>query len=237
MIINRTPTDRTDICAYVNDNVPFGWEEFFRIVEDEIEHAEEMIEELTDGIFQPPLNIMMRPFDLCPPEDLRVVILGNTPGPHTDGLAFSSSKGCNETTNNIFTKLSIEIPGFVTTTGSLTFMAVQGVLLLNTTLTRTVMDETSHTGIWDGFIARLCKYISGINNKCIFVIMGSIAQEATKRLNKCHPRIECSFPSNAQMKRSCKKDTDSFVQTEVFTMIDSIMAEQGMEPINWKLKI
>ncbi|OYV83205.1 MAG: uracil-DNA glycosylase, partial [Parcubacteria group bacterium 37-58-5] len=97
--------------------------------------------EYKDGAVYPAPKNIFRAFDLCPFEDVRVVILGQDPyhGEHqANGLAFAVSElqVVPPSLQNIFKEIESDLgKPLVHRSGDLSRFAKQGVLLLNATLT------------------------------------------------------------------------------------------------------
>lgn len=101
----------------------------------------------------PPKDKVFRALELTPPEQTKVVILGQDPyhGPgQADGLAFSVPAGAKipPSLRNIFKELMADIGCDMPTSGDLTPWAKQGVLLLNSEFTVEQGRPLSHKGFW-----------------------------------------------------------------------------------------
>ena len=116
-----------------------------------------------------------------PPEEVRVVILGQDPYPtagHADGLAFSCPRARPASLRRIFAVLAADRPGFVPPPHSrLDPWAHQGVLLLNTVLTVEVGRVGSHFNLgWEALTSEIIKYLTDIHRPPVFMLWGSKAQ-------------------------------------------------------------
>ena len=116
---------------------------------------------------------MFNAFKYFEPCETKVVIIGQDPyhqHGQANGLAFSVKEGMKipPSLRNIFKELGKTN----NESGDLTYLAKQGVLLLNTTLTVRQSSPGSHVKIWKGFtkklIENLCKKIDTPN----FYVMG-----------------------------------------------------------------
>ncbi len=92
---------------------------------------------------------IFRAFDLCPFNDVKVVILGQDPYHEigqAHGLSFSVQEGIAMPPSliNIFKELKNDIGKELPANGDLTHWAEQGVLLLNSTLTVRAHQAASH---------------------------------------------------------------------------------------------
>src|SRR5436305_5898462 len=121
----------------------------------------------------------------------RVVILGQDPYPQiksdgyprAQGLSFSIIKDDNvgsvASLRNIFAELRNNYPGIVLNSGDLTPWALQGVLLLNMSLTAQADNPNAYSGkhkIWLPFIKRIFDAIEEANHNVIYVLWGKEAQ-------------------------------------------------------------
>lgn len=130
----------------------------------------------------PSKNNVFRALELCPPEQVRVVIIGQDPyhgEGQAHGLSFSVPHGVRlpPSLRNIFKELQSEVGGTTCLTGSLEDWARQGVLLLNSVLTVRQSEAASHAGQgWEQFtdavVASLSEHHSGI----VYMLWGSYAQ-------------------------------------------------------------
>ncbi len=97
-------------------------------------------EECRTNVVYPPGKFIFNAFDLCPFDNVKVVIIGQDPyhGPgQAHGLCFSVQDGVDfpPSLRNIFKEIQSDLGAPIPQTGNLTRWAKQGVLLLNATLT------------------------------------------------------------------------------------------------------
>ena len=114
-------------------------------------------QEYTQTTCYPPGRQIFAAFDLCPFDQVKVVIIGQDPyhGPgQAEGLCFSVASGVRipPSLRNIFKEVSDDLQQPIATDGSLRHWAEQGVLLLNSTLTVREGKPGSHFGRgWEQF--------------------------------------------------------------------------------------
>lgn len=114
-------------------------------------------EEYKQGPVYPPGSLIFNAFNLCPFDQVKVVIIGQDPyhGPgQAHGLCFSVNDGVRFPPSlvNIFKEIKTDIGTDVPPTGNLTRWAEQGVLLLNATLTVRAHQAGSHQKKgWEAF--------------------------------------------------------------------------------------
>lgn len=128
----------------------------------------------------------LRALELTPPDDVRVVILGQDPyhgRGQAEGLAFSVAPGVAlpPSLRNIFKELQRDLatppPPFPDPGGSLVKWATHGVLLLNTCLTVEEAQPASHAGKgWEVLTDAVIRHVSAGTKSVVFMLWGAHAQ-------------------------------------------------------------
>ena len=128
----------------------------------------------------------LRALELTPPEQVRVVILGQDPyhgRGQAEGLAFSVAPGVAlpPSLRNIFKELERDLgtppPVFPQPGGSLVKWALHGVLLLNTCLTVEEGQPASHSGRgWEVLTDAVIRHVAGAQRPVVFMLWGAHAQ-------------------------------------------------------------
>lgn len=128
----------------------------------------------------------LRALELTPPEQVRVVILGQDPyhgRGQAEGLAFSVASGVAlpPSLRNIFKELERDLgtplPKFPNPGGSLVKWATHGVLLLNTCLTVEEGQPASHSGRgWEVLTDAVIRHVAQAPRPLVFMLWGSHAQ-------------------------------------------------------------
>jgi uracil-DNA glycosylase len=128
----------------------------------------------------------LRALELTPPEQVRVVILGQDPyhgRGQAEGLAFSVAPGVPlpPSLRNIFKELQRDLgtppPKFPVPGGSLVRWATHGILLLNTCLTVEEGRPASHAGQgWELLTDSVIRQVSAGDHPVVFMLWGSHAQ-------------------------------------------------------------
>lgn len=132
-------------------------------------------------VFPAPHDIF-RAFELCPFDEVSVVILGQDPyhgAGQAQGLCFSVPEGIRipPSLQNIYKELHTDLGTPLSQSGDLTRWAMQGVLLLNATLTVREGCAGSHQGIgWETFTDAVIKKISDERKEIVFILWGRYAQ-------------------------------------------------------------
>ncbi len=174
--------------AFHNHQVAPGWQAtvdaFFASPKGQ-QLAQFIDQRLADGavVFPPD---PLRALRLTPPEDVRVVILGQDPyhgRGQAEGLAFSVAPGVRlpPSLQNIFKEmqrdLGVPFPPFPEPGGSLVKWATHGVLLLNTCLTVEEGQAASHSGKgWEQLTDAVIQQVAGGDKPVVFMLWGSHAQ-------------------------------------------------------------
>ncbi|ETO28995.1 uracil-DNA glycosylase [Reticulomyxa filosa] len=156
----------------------------------------------------PPIKQVFRCFELCPREQLKVVLLGQDPyhdDRQAEGLCFSVAKGIAlpSSLRNIFKEakndVGFEAPGH----GSLVHWGMQGVLLLNTALTVEAHKANSHSKFgWHEFTDSVIKAISKLLSGVVFILWGKEAQKKAAFIDQTkHKIITSAHPSGLSANR------------------------------------
>lgn len=150
----------------------------------------------------PEAKHIFRAFDLTPPENLKVVILGQDPY-HTPraamGLSFSvpnENEKLQPSLRNIFAELQDDL-GIIRQNSDLTDWAEQGILLLNAVLTVRSGEPASHKNRgWEIFTDSVISVISEHCENIVFVLWGNYAIAKKSLINQQkHKIIESPHPS------------------------------------------
>ena len=216
-----------------------SWEEIFNNYPkiDELNNMIKEIDEqrLTKTIY-PPKEQVFRVFDL-PLKDIKVVILGQDPYHNPDqacGLSFSVNDGVPlpKSLINIYKELHDDLGIKPAKTGNLESWFKQGVFLLNAVLTVEKNSPASHSKIgWENFTDYIIENISEKNENIVFVLWGTYARSKNKLIDSAkHKIIESAHPSPLSAYRG-------FFGSKVFSQINSYLAENDRETINFELKM
>ena len=216
-----------------------SWEEIFNNYPkiDELNNMIKEIDEqrLTKTIY-PPKEQVFRVFDL-PLEAIKVVILGQDPYHNPDqacGLSFSVNDGVPlpKSLINIYKELHDDLGIKPAKTGNLESWFKQGVFLLNAVLTVEKNSPASHSKIgWENFTDYIIENISEKNENIVFVLWGAYARSKNKLIDPSkHKIIESAHPSPLSAYRG-------FFGSKVFSQINSYLAENDRETINFELKM
>ncbi len=137
----------------------------------------------------PPGNQVFSAFDLCPFDQLKVVIIGQDPyhgHGQANGLCFSVADGISHPPSliNIFKELESDLNIPYPKSGNLERWAAQGVLLLNATLTVRAHQAGSHQNKgWEVFTDEVIRVISQDNENVVFLLWGGFAKKKVKLID------------------------------------------------------
>jgi uracil-DNA glycosylase len=148
----------------------------------------------------------LRALELTPPDDVRVVILGQDPyhgRGQAEGLAFSVAPGVAlpPSLRNIFKELQRDVgaapPPFPDPGGSLVKWATHGVLLLNTCLTVEEAQPASHAGKgWEVLTDAVIRHVSASAKPVVFMLWGAHAQSKRALIDvERHKMLMSNHPS------------------------------------------
>ncbi len=185
-----------------------NWNDFFDSIKDK-EYFKELMnfidKEYQNNICFPPKEDIFKAFKLTSLSDLKVVIFGQDPyfnRGEANGLAFSVNEGIKlpPSLKNIYKEINIEFNkdiNDIPKSGDLSYLALQGVLLLNTYLTVKEKSPLSHKNkLYDTFMKDLLSFLSSLNKPIVFLLWGNNSKKLKKYLiNPKHLIIETTHPS------------------------------------------
>ena len=173
-------------------------------------------------------------FSHCPPEHLKVVIIGQDPyhGPNqANGLCFSVQDGMTHppSLKNIFKEIQQDTGATYPKSGDLERWARQGVLLLNATLTVRARQAGSHQNKgWERFTDAVIRTVSEKTDGLVFLLWGGYAKRKTKLINReRHHILTSGHPSPLSANRGYWFGNRHFSKTNQF------LQEEGRNPIDW----
>lgn len=186
----------------------------------------------TKKVYPLPKNIFSA-FDLCPFEDVKVVILGQDPyhgDGQANGLCFSVSEGVSNppSLNNIFLEIKSDLGITPPSTGNLERWANQGILLLNATLTVTAGQAGSHQHKgWEEFTDAVISLLSKEKENLVFLLWGRYAQEKGRIIDTAkHFVLSAAHPSPFSA-------FNGFFGCKHFSKTNEYLEFVGKPPIKW----
>jgi uracil-DNA glycosylase len=173
-------------------------------------------------------------------EATRVVIIGQDPyfnehpgkGPEAHGLCFSVKKGIPvpPSLRNILQEVNTSVyeGKQVSVESDLSRWAVQGVLLLNASLTVIAGKPNSHAGLgWHTLTDNIIETISQKKEHVVFMLWGSFAQKKSIFIDRTkHLILATSHPSPLSAHKG-------FLGSGVFVSCNQYLIRNGFSPIQW----
>lgn len=169
-----------------------------------------------------------------PPADVRVLIVGQDPYPrpgHPIGLSFAVAPEVDPlpgSLRNIFAEYCEDLSLPAPRNGDLTPWARQGVLLLNRVLTVRAGAPASHRGQgWEEVTEQAIRALAAREQPLVAVLWGREARNLKPLLGDV-PVVESAHPSPMSARRG-------FFGSRPFSRVNALLAEQGADPIDWRL--
>ena len=207
------------------------------------EFAAPYFEQLTEFVRQeyaqttcyPPGRQIFAAFDLCPFDQVKVVIIGQDPyhEPHqANGLAFSVTKDVRIPPSlvNIYKEIHDDLGLPIPHHGDLTYWAKQGVLLLNNVLTVERGKANSHKGLgWETFTLNVVRYLNEREKPLVFILWGKNAIEKKKYIDSRHLVLTSVHPSPLSAYRG-------FFGSKPFSKTNTFLESVNKTPIDWQIE-
>lgn len=178
----------------------------------------------------------LRALELTPPEEVRVVILGQDPyhGPgQAEGLAFSVAPGVRPppSLRNMFAEIERDLGVPPAAHGSLVRWSQQGVLLLNTSLTVEAEKPGSHsTRGWEVLTDQLIRRCNESGPPKVFLLWGAHAQKKAALID---PALHRVLLANHPSPLSARRGPLPFIGCGHFRQANAWLESQGFEPVRW----
>ena len=183
----------------------------------------------------PPGSQIFNAFDKTPWDKVKVVMLGQDPYHNPGqamGLSFSVADGVPPPPSlvNMYKELQSDIGMPKPKTGNLTPWAIQGVLLLNASLTVRTNEPGSHALIgWQQFTNAVIQKISDEKKGVVFLLWGKFAQVKQSLIDEGkHHVLKAAHPSPLSAH-------NGFFGCKHFSKTNSLLMKEGEEAINWSL--
>lgn len=192
-------------------------------------------EKASGKIIYPPGPLIFNAFKQTPFPKVKVVLLGQDPYHNkgqAHGLCFSVPDGIAKPPSliNIFKELENDLGIKMPQNGNLEKWAIQGVLLLNASLTVRQNEPGSHarTG-WLQFTDNVIRKISEEKKGIVFLLWGKFAQEKQALIDETkHFVLKAAHPSPLSAH-------NGFFGCKHFSKTNELLARQHQMPIDWKL--
>lgn len=183
----------------------------------------------------PPLGDVHRWSQLCAPECVKVVIIGQDPYHEgsASGLAFGTVPGGKVPPSllNIYKEMHRTVPGFkIPCSGFLDPLCSEGVLLLNTTFTVIRGQPGSHeTYGWQVLCDKVIGQLSRRMDKLVFMLWGRNAQDKEYLIDGSrHLILKSSHPSPR-----VRLSKTPFAGNGHFVKANAYLSQHGKTPVDW----
>lgn len=181
----------------------------------------------------PPGSLIFNAFNLCPFNEVKVVIIGQDPYHEPNqahGLSFSVKEGVKfpPSLDNIFKEVQADTGAPRPESGDLTRWVKQGVLLLNATLTVRAHQAGSHQNKgWEEFTDAAIRALTTQRKGIVYLLWGSYAQKKGAIINRSENLVlQSAHPSPLSAYRG-------FFGNHHFSLANDYLAKQGKTPIKW----
>lgn len=220
------------------EKAPKTWNEFFKKLQNEefcLKLNDFLNKEYRDYTCYPPRELLFNAFRLTPLDKVKVVIVGQDPYHEPGqamGLSFSVPKGIKVPPSlvNIYKEIAQEYNAKMDfSSGDLTYLAKQGVLLLNSILSVRAHQAMSHnTNEYKMFLARVLEILDKQTTPIVFLLWGGPARKLKGYLhNPSHLILECIHPSPLAANHG------GWFGNNHFTEANRYLREHGLSEINW----
>ena len=190
--------------------------------------------EYTQYTCYPPGKLIFNAFNLCPFNQVKVVIIGQDPyhePGQAHGLSFSVQDGIMfpPSLQNIFKEIQQDLGTPIPTSGNLTRWAQQGVLLLNATLTVRAHQANSHSALgWQTFTDAAIRALATQREHLVYMLWGGYARSKAYMIDKTKNLVlESVHPSPLSANRG------GWFGQHQFSRCNAYLKENGIEPIEW----
>lgn len=217
-----------------------NWQDFFgkeNKKEYMIQLKKFLDEEYQKYTIYPPRELMFNAFKLTPFEKVKMVIIGQDPYHEPNqamGLAFSVPKGITlpPSLKNIFKEIEDDMNIKMYPNGDLTFLAKQGVLLLNAILSVREKEPLSHDKKgYDTLLKNVLLYLDNSDQPIVFVLWGRFARNLKKYITNPNRLIlEANHPSPLSANRG------GFFGNHHFSKANKYLLEHGLAQIDYQNK-
>ena len=218
-----------------------NWDDFFKKIRDR-EYGEKLFsfidEEYSNFTCYPPKDLLFNAFNLTPIGKIKVVLIGQDPYHEpfqAMGLAFSVPDGIKIPPSlvNIYKEIQDELlidMDFYN--GDLTYLAKQGILMLNAYLSVRAHQPLSHNiKEYSLFFEDVLAFIDTLEQPIVFLLWGGQARKLKKYINNPNRLIlEANHPSPLSANRGGWFGCNHFKQTNDF------LKSKGVIEINWDNK-
>lgn len=220
------------------EKIPSTWAEFFKDIQNKeysINLHKFLDKEYASNVCYPPRKLLFNAFQLTPLKKVKVVIIGQDPY-HEPGQAMGLSFSVPETVKvppsliNIYKEIADEYDTRINMdSGDLTYLAKQGVLLLNSILSVRAHEPMSHNiKEYELFFEDVLEVLDKQKTPLVFMLWGSSARKYKKYLhNPSHLILESAHPSPLAANRG------GWFKNNHFRLANDYLKKNKVIPIDW----
>lgn len=215
-----------------------AWAKFFNVVEqkDYFKSLMNFLDyEYSHEIIYPKRENLFMAFELTDSSSVKVVIVGQDPYHEPDqamGLSFSVPSNIKMPPSlvNIYKEINNDLGINMKKDGDLTYLAKQGVLLINAYLTvRKGQPLSHHKKEYELLMVDLMKYLNSLDQPIVFMLWGNFAQKYEKYLqNPNHLILKSTHPSPLGANHG------GWFNMHQFSKTNSFLKEHGLREIDWQ---
>ena len=221
----------------MNDKIT-TWNEFFQSIQDKdysISLHKFLDKEYANHVCYPPRKLLFNAFKLTPLSKVKVVIIGQDPY-HEPGQAMGLSFSVPSTVKvppsliNIYKEIADEYDTtFDFSNGDLTYLAKQGVLLLNSILSVRAHEPMSHNlKEYELFFKDVLEVLDKQYRPMVFMLWGSSARKLKVLLhNPSHLILESVHPSPLAANKG------GWFKNNHFRLANEYLKKNKLMPIDW----
>jgi uracil-DNA glycosylase len=194
--------------------------------------TERVRQDYLDNTVYPPAPHVFRAFNLCPFDQVKVVIVGQDPyhGPgQANGLSFAVNDGVTlpPSLKNIFKEIEQDLGIKPNPSGDLSRWARQGVLLLNSVLTVQARQPTSHAGLgWEQFTDAVIYALNAQRHHIVYLLWGKYAQNKGAVIDRTQNLVLTSAHPSPY-------SATQFFGHHHFSLCNQYLSEHNLDPIDW----
>ena len=220
------------------EKIPHTWAEFFKSIQNKeysINLHKFLDKEYASNVCYPPRKLLFNAFQLTPLKDVKVVIIGQDPY-HEPGQAMGLSFSVPETVKvppsliNIYKEIADEYDTRINMeSGDLTYLAKQGVLLLNSILSVRAHEPMSHNiKEYEDFFKDVLEVLDKQKHPLVFMLWGGSARKFKTLLhNPSHLILESAHPSPLAANRG------GWFKNNHFRLANEYLKKNKVMPIDW----
>ena len=183
----------------------------------------------------PPTDLIFNAFNKFNKDLLKVVFIGQDcyhGKGQANGLCFSVPEtiAIPPSLKNIYKEIEDDIPDYNKDNhlnGDLTYLAEQGILLLNTSLTVRQAKAGSHAKIWQKFTQLLLENLTEETKNIIFLLWGNHAKKYKQFIKNEHIFYEATHPSPLGANRC------GWFKSKHFSKTNKILEKLNKNQIDW----